>query len=214
MTPRLPLSVIVTTVEPWPDLSHLLEVLHPQVEAYGGEIIIASSDREAPSERVIHDTPRGRWLRRRDTTVPRLRAMAAEIARGEIIATTEDDCLVADDWCAAVMRGFALYPLAKAITGVTGEDAATVDDAPRASRWSSAPARPVPGGLATLNANIAYQRSVFPPVTIATGWIERDLNPRLLREGAVMVHDTMVVYRTRRLGMPGRPVRLATGSGH
>ena len=129
MAARLSLTVIVTTIEPWPDLSHVLDVLHPQVTAFGGEIIVAASDLAAPEELVVVDTPRVRWLRRRDATIPSLRAMATELARGEIIATTEDDCLVADDWCAEVIRGFAIHPLARAITGLTRDaDGGLSDD--------------------------------------------------------------------------------------
>ena len=215
MVPHLSLSVIVTTIEPWPDLSHILDVLHPQVTAFGGEIIVAASDLAAPDERVVVNTPRVRWLRQRDATIPWLRAWAVEIAHGEIIATTEDDCIVADDWCAEIFRGFARYPLARAITGLTRDaepDRFDVSPGLRpASRWSSVPARPSAGNTTLLNANIAYQRSVFPPVTVPTGWIERDLNPRLLREGGVVLHEGMIVDRVSRRGLPGRAVRLPTG---
>lgn len=214
MASRIPLSVIVTTIEPWPDVSHLLDVLQPQVEAFGGEIIVAASDQAAPEEMVVSGTPRGRWLRRRDSTIPQLRALATGIARGEIIAMTEDDCLVAADWCAEVMHGFALHPLAKAIAGVTHDSTRFAsDDAPRASRWSSVPGRPSTEDPNLLNSNIAYQRAVFPPATLSTGWIERQLNPWLMREGALVIHDQMVVHRVRQRGLPGRAVRLATGYG-
>lgn len=215
MLAHLSLSVIVTTIEPWPDLSHILDVLHPQVTAFGGEIIVAASDLAAPEERVIVETPRVRWLRQRDATIPWLRAMAVELARGEIVATTEDDCVVTDNWCAEIFRGFARYPLARAITGVTREaDHQPSDSVPGlrpASRWSSVQARPSAGNTTVLNANIAYQRSVFPPVTIPTGWIERDLNPRLLRDGGVILHEGMIVDRRSRRGLPGRAGRLPTG---
>jgi len=215
MPAHLSLSVIVTTIEPWPDLSHILDVLHPQVVAFGGEIIVAASDLAAPEERVVVNTPRVRWLRQRDATVPWLRAMAAEIARGEIIATTEDDCTVADDWCAEVFRGFARYPLARAITGLTRDaEPGPFDLLPvnrQAGRWSTVPARPSADNPSFLNANIAYQRAVFPPASIPTGWIERDLNPRLLREGGVVLHEAMIVDRRSRRGLPGRAGRLPTG---
>ena len=215
MVAHLPLSVIVTTIDPWPDLSRVLDVLHPQVVAFGGEIIVAASDLAAPEERVVVDTPRVRWLRQRDATIPWLRAMAVEIARGEIIATTEDDCIVAENWCTEVFRGFALYPMARAITGLTRDaEPGPFDVVPgnrQPGRWSTVPARPSPANPAFLNANIAYQRSVFPPASIPTGWIERDLNPRLLREGVVVFHEGMIVDRRSRRGLPGRAGRLPTG---
>lgn len=214
MVARLPLSVIVTTIEPWPDLSRILDVLEPQVAAFGGEIIVAASDLAAPVEWVVVDTPRVRWLRQSDATIPWLRALAAEISRGEIVATTEDDCMVADDWCAEVIRGFAIHPLASAIAGVTREAEDHPSGEPshrRSSRWSSVQGRPSARNPNSLNANIAYQRSVFPPFTIPTGWIERDLNPRLLRDGKVAFHEGMIVEHRSRRGLPGRAGRLPTG---
>jgi hypothetical protein len=213
MAARLPLSVILTTVEPWPDLSHILQVLQPQVEAFGGEIIVAASDFSAPAETELVEGRTLRRLRRRDTTIPKLRAMAAQLARGEIVAMTEDDCVVAEDWCAEVFHGFALYPLARAITGVTRDATRKSSDeiVPRPLRWSSVPARPMAGDPNLLNANIAYQRAVLPMAAVPTGFIERDLNPRLLREGSVVLHDRMVVNRVRQRGLPGRAGRLPMG---
>ncbi len=214
MVARLPLSVIVTTIEPWPDFSRILDVLEPQVAAFGGEIIVAASDLAAPVAWVVVDTPRVRWLRQRDATVPWLRALAAEISRGEIVATTEDDCIVADNWCAEVIRGFAIHPLASAIAGVTREaddDSSGPPALRRSKRWSSAQGKPSAKNTNSLNANIAYQRSVFPRVTIPTGWIERDLNPRLLREGKVVFHEAMTVEHRSGRGLPGRAGRLPTG---
>jgi hypothetical protein len=215
MMDRLSLSVIVTTIEPWPDLGHILDALQPQVAAFGGEIIVAASDLAAPEERVVVDTPRMRWLRQRDATIPWLRAMAVEISRGEVIATIEDDCIVADNWCAEIFGGFARHPLARAITGLTRDaERAPFDTAPEPrapTRWLSVQARPSASLPLFLNANIAYQRSVFPPTTIPTGWIERDLNPRLVREGGVVFHEEMVVDRRNRRGLPGRAGRLPTG---
>ncbi len=211
MATRLPLTVIITTIEPWPDLGAVIGVLQPQVESFGGEIIIASSDVEAPAEGVVVETDGVRWLRRRDTTIPRLRAMAAEIARGEIVATTEDDCKAAPNWCAEIVSGFALYPLARAIRGVTSDAGWWAGSSSGADRWSSRPARSRSDDANLLNANIAYARSVFPTSSIATGFIERDLNPRLLRDGGIVLHEPMHVERVRQRGLPGRAWRLPTG---
>lgn len=211
MATRLPLTVIIPTIEPWPDLDAVIEVLQPQVESFGGEIIIASSDVEAPAEGVVEESGGVRWLRRRDATIPRLRAMAAEIARGEIVATTEDDCKMAPDWCAEIVRGFALHPLAHAIMGVTSAAGWWAGSSSGADRWSSRPARERPVDANLLNANVAYQRSVFPSPIVPIGFIERDLNPRLLRDGGVILHEAMRVERVRQRGLPGRAWRLPTG---
>ena len=40
MSDRPPLSVVLATIEPWPDLANCLAVLEPQVAAVGGEIIV------------------------------------------------------------------------------------------------------------------------------------------------------------------------------
>ena len=40
MSEGISLSVVLATIEPWPDLANCLAVLEPQVAAVGGEIIV------------------------------------------------------------------------------------------------------------------------------------------------------------------------------
>jgi hypothetical protein len=44
MSEGISLSVVLATIEPWPDLANCLAVLEPQVAAVGGEIIVGDGD--------------------------------------------------------------------------------------------------------------------------------------------------------------------------
>ena len=48
-----------------------------------------------------------RWIDADGSTVPQRRSLGLGRARGDIVALLEDDCLVGDDWCRAVLQAHA-----------------------------------------------------------------------------------------------------------
>ena len=116
---RLPLSVILATIEPppWPDLVSCLEVLAPQVAAVGGEIIVGDGHGAALGESNAVDSLGVSWVRIPGASVFELRARAVERARGEIIALTEDHCLVGRDWCQQILNAFSSHPNVMGVSG-------------------------------------------------------------------------------------------------
>ena len=117
MLDRLPLSVILATTEPWPDLANCLQVLAPQVAAVGGEIVVGDGHGAALDASRAADSSRLSWVRLPGASVFELRARAVERARGEIIALTEDHCLVGRDWCQQILHVFSTNPEVMAVTG-------------------------------------------------------------------------------------------------
>ena len=118
MTERVSISVVLAATEPSPDLAHCLAVLVPQAVAVGGEVIVGEGyEEEAPGARAAAGSERVRWIRVPGASVFELRARGAESARGEIVALTEDHCVVGSDWCARILEAFERNPEALAATG-------------------------------------------------------------------------------------------------
>ena len=105
MADRPPISVILATTDPWPDLANCLDVLEPQVGALNGELIVGDAHGEALDGARVARSRCLSWIRLPGASVFELSARAAERARGEVIAATEDHCVVAPHWCAEILRG-------------------------------------------------------------------------------------------------------------
>lgn len=114
--PAPPLSVVIGTTQGWPDVRPCLEALRIQAAAVGAEVIVADGSAVGPPEG--EDIGRGiRWLCRPGAGVVELRALATQEAQGEIVAVTEDHCVVSPDWCARILDAHARHPGAAAIRG-------------------------------------------------------------------------------------------------
>lgn len=198
------LSVVLATIEPWPDLANCLAVLEPQVAAVGGEIIVGDGHGEALDAAKASSSERLRWIRLPGASVFELRARGVEQARGEIVAMTEDHCIVGPDWCAQILDAFTRNPDAASVTGpvLNGSTDKLMDWAnflhtfgpfyPPVNRAQDDQCPPI--------ANIAFRRSAIGPGPIATGWLEVELNPRLFAEGRCIVSDNMTVTHVQSHG--------------
>lgn len=204
MSDRPPLSVILATTEPCSDLADCLAVLEPQVRALNGELIVGDAHGAGLDPQHVAESRCLTWIRLPGASVFALRARAAELARGEIIAATEDHCVVAPDWCVEILRGFALHPKALALAGpvMNGSRRHLIDRANYLHTF---------GGLlppydceqrerCPPNANVAYRRSVFPAGSLAPGWMELELNPHLFRQGHFVFHEPMAVTHVQSHG--------------
>src|SRR5262249_62082026 len=98
----VPLSVVVSTADNLDQVAANLGDLRAQVEAVGGELIVVNggnvfSRNEHPGLR-IHQIP--------GASVFDCRAEGLSLASGEIVAFTEDHCIVSDGWGARILRDF------------------------------------------------------------------------------------------------------------
>jgi hypothetical protein len=204
MADALPLSVVLATIEPWPDLANCLAVLEPQVAALGGEILVGDGHGDALDAAKASSSERLRWIRLPGASVFELRARAAAQARGDIIAMTEDHCLVGADWCARIVDVFQQHPDADVVSGpvLNGSMDKLMDWAnflqtfgpffPPVNRDQDDRCPPV--------ANVAFRRSVVGSGPIATGWIELELNPRLFADGRCHLDDGLTVTHVQSHG--------------
>ncbi len=119
---ELPLTVVVHTLEGWPEIRFGLERILDQARSVGGEVIVVDgSDRPAPPEDLRSGSLR--WLRYPGESVVRLRHRGYAAARGNIVAVTEDHCEPVGEWARRIVQAHAEHPEVAAIGG-TVENAA------------------------------------------------------------------------------------------
>lgn len=204
MSDRVPLSVVLATIEPWPDLANCLEVLAPQVAAIGGELVIGDGHGDGLDASKVAESDRLSWIRIPGASVFELRARAVERARGEIIALTEDHCIVGDDWCRQILDALASNPSAMAVSGpvMNGSSEHLIDWANFLHTFASS-VPPIDRGQryrCPPPANVAFRREAIGSGPIRAGWIELDLNPRLFHDRLYCVHDGMTVTHVQSHG--------------
>ena len=83
MTTSPPLSAIVATTQPWPEVAPCLESLHGQIDAIGGEVVLGDGSATGMPAGLEGRYPRLRVLRRPGASVFALRAEATTVARGD-----------------------------------------------------------------------------------------------------------------------------------
>src|SRR5688500_2605404 len=205
MTPP-PLSAVVATTQPWPDVPAVLQCLAPQVRALGAEIIVADGHGHGlPDD---HGVPNVRVVRRPGASVYQLRALAFAETRADIIAVTEDHCVIAADWCEQVLRAHRAHPRAAAIGGVVYNGATD-------SLWdwanfliSNGTYLPplATGERADISgqANLSYKRWALPANTLPHGYDEPGHKRALQAAGHPLVStDRMVAAHAQSLGRLG-----------
>jgi hypothetical protein len=112
-----PLSLVVATLDGWPGYSRIFRTHRGAVDAVGGEMIVVDgSDRPPPTAEQIG--PRTTWIRAPGEGVFQLRARAYAVARGAIIAQTEDHCATGPGWGKTIVELHQEHPEAAVIGGV------------------------------------------------------------------------------------------------
>ena len=202
---RPPLSVVIATTKPWPEMRATLDSLLPQARDLGAEVIVADGDgRGLPDPPALPDVVR---IEERGASVFRLRALGRARARGEVVAITEDHCRVRADWCAAVVESHRRHPEADVIGGVV-ENGATdslVDWAQFlvANGPFLPPVRPGAPSRLPGQANLSYKRRALPPDALGRGVLETFHNQPLAAGGRLLVDDALVVEHVQSVGLRG-----------
>jgi hypothetical protein len=190
-----PLSVVIPTAQPWPEIRGVLDSVYFQTQALRAELILVDGNGQALCE--DHGYAGVRWLRRPGNDVFQLRAIGLAEARGEVVAVTEDHCRVAPDWCEQVLRAHRENPHAAAIGGVVDNGAV---DSPwdRAAFFISSGAflPPIPNGeRPNINgqANISYKRWALPEKPSPHGMAVTDYTMDLRASGQILINDDSLV---------------------
>jgi hypothetical protein len=190
-----PLSVVIATSQPWPQMRGVLDSVYAQTQALGAELIVV--DGHGRGLREDHGYPGVRWLRRPGNHVSQLRAIGIAEARGDVVAFTEDHCRVTPDWCEQVLRAHRENPRAAMIGGVV-QNAAVDSPWDRAHFFISNGAflPPIPTGERanlTGQANISYKRWALPENMPAHGIVEQEYERDLHRSGRILIADDRLV---------------------
>jgi hypothetical protein len=204
---RVPLTIVVGTIQGWPEIAPNVASLRAAAEAAGGELIVADgSGLPAPSAADIGRVTR--WISRPGASVFQLRQVGYAEARGEVVAITEDHCFVPREWGRHFLDTHARHPEAAAVGGSV-ENAATRHLIDWASFFvvQAAFMAPLPTGPAERVAgavNVAYKRRALDSLRVYDGMGAMDiLHQRMLRERgeALWVEDAIRVWHDQSLGV-------------
>ncbi len=182
------ISVVIASIVGAPFIDDCVASVLAQKGAPECEVIVVDCRGAENVARLRKNFPAARFveLKQRET-VPQLRRIGVEQARGEIVAILEEHCLAKDDWLATIAE--SLTPDYVACGGPVFDS-----DYTRLRDWvtyfveynSSLP--PWPEGATTFlnGANLAYRREalVAHRELLDHGYWEATLNPQLLSEGA------------------------------
>ncbi|MGQ0811954.1 MAG: glycosyltransferase [Nitrospiraceae bacterium] len=204
---RPTLSVVVATTQPWPELRPCLEALTPQLRTTAGELIVADGHGHALPNPLPDRFRDIIVLQEPGASVFRLRALAVSASRGDIIATTEDHCIVKADWCERMLKAHEDHPHASAIAGTVdnGSTDRLIDWANFLQTFGAfiPPLNPSQYERCPTNSNIAYKRQAMPARQLETGWLELHLNPVLFREGHMVLDERIGVAHVQSHGFLG-----------
>jgi len=110
------LSVVVVSFNAVSSLMPCLESLVPQASLTDIEILVvkACDQQERRSVDSLKERFKDvRWVEAQpNCVVPRMRSLGISNARGEIVALLEDDCIVEQGWCAAVIAAHRTHDIA------------------------------------------------------------------------------------------------------
>jgi hypothetical protein len=111
------LSLIVATTHGWPHYRNVFLTHRAAIEAVGGELIVADSSGNPPPPQAEVGA-QVRWISAPGEGVFQLRARGYPLARGLIVAHTEDHVVVAHDWATTAIALHREYPQAAVIGSV------------------------------------------------------------------------------------------------
>jgi hypothetical protein len=196
------LSVVVPTASPWSHVEPTLRTVLAAAARVGGEVLIASGSPERPA--LPAGFERVRVLERPGADVFALRAAALAGANGEIVAVTEDHCVVPESWCAQIHDIFAADPRLDVVGGavVNASDTALMDRA----NFRMTFAKFAPDALmahAPSISNVAIRRRVVPKRP-EPGWFEFVLLADPGRERAM--RPDLTVRHAQSHGWLGTPI--------
>src|SRR5687768_7406475 len=208
----VPFSVVVGTIQGWPDITPAVRSLELAVERVGGEVIVvdASGDAPPPADVLAAVT---RWVSAPGASVFQCRYQGYRLARGDVVAITEDHCLARPDWADRMIASHREHPAAAAIGGSV-ENAADR----RIMDWASflivqvAVMAPIPSGVAERLSgavNVSYKRAALTEIVDHDGMGAMDVlhQKELLERGELLVADDRIrIAHDQSLGFAGTTV--------
>ena len=164
---------------------------------------------DSTGEGLPAEIPGVRWVKAPGASVFDLRAQATGLARGQIIAWTEDHCRPAADWCERILAAHAAHPEALAVGGAVtnGSTGHLMDWANFLTTFGPflPPLDKAKIGRVPPAANISFKRNAVPAGTIESGGIELRVERRLWSMGSIVLDDRIQVTHIQSHGITGTP---------
>jgi glycosyltransferase involved in cell wall biosynthesis len=184
-------------------LDECLVSLLPQCEEQGAEVVVARCCPEAEFRQLEKEYPRVLFVPAPDgSSVPYLRSLGLAAADGDIVALTEDHCVVAPDWVAQLVS--AQRRGADVVGGAmdNAQRERAIDWAAYFAEYGLFAPRggSLGGGPLLTGANVAYSRKVVRDVVTwaRDGEWENVAHERLLARGSTLQFlRTAAVYQNK-----------------
>jgi GT2 family glycosyltransferase len=204
---RPPISVAIATGEGWPYVRDLLAAITADVEAVGGEIVVADGSEDKPPPEPGDISRVVRWIEAPGESVFVLFAIAMKGAQGDVVALTEDHAIPRPGWVEAILRAHREHPAAAAIGGAI-ENGSTHGLVEWASYFTTQGPHMAPLGnravpMTTNEANVSYKRTVVEEMDPdeGSGFMAILYNRRLAEAGKELrVDDRIVVDHFETVG--------------
>jgi hypothetical protein len=201
--PTCKLSVIVVCLNSPQVREACLTALADQVHPNSTEILAVghwvAEDQAASSVEYFKTRqrfPGVRWLPvSADTTVPQMRTYGILSSQGEIVALLEDDCVVDEDWCAAVLQAHKNSPPAIGGAILPGGYRRWLDWAVYFCEYARF-MPPFSGTTGALPGNhVTYKRSALPRLEPGEGFYEVFLHENWLKSGRQLIADPALMVK-------------------
>lgn len=202
---QVPLSIVVATTHAWPELERTLDSVCGQAREVGAEIVVVDGHGQGVPPDLTARYPGTICLRKPGASVFVLRAIGMQYASGDVVAITEDHCVVGPDWCGKLLETHRRYPHAAAVGGaVENGSASTLIDWANFFVAQSPMMAPIRGGeveVISAQAGMAVKRRVIPKEIPPHGIMEMFFLRQLRQRGEVLVaNDEIVVHHIQSHG--------------
>jgi Glycosyl transferase family 2 len=207
---RPPVSVIVPTRCEWPGVEPVINELRTQIIAVGAELVVVDgTDHGNALDRGTVAIPPElvRVIRAPGLDIYALRAAGLTEATGEIVAMTEDHCVPAPDYVAAILASHERHS-EHAVAGavINGSTSRLIDRVNflvvHARNLPLPREGPDPSWIPT-PSNISYKRTAIPSEVPERGWLETVHNVALLQGNQVALDDRIIVRHVQSTGRLG-----------
>jgi hypothetical protein len=190
---RPALSIVLPMSASWPKPAPALASIVRSAQGIDAEIIVVDGSGSLP-ETDATDATDARVMVAPSSDPFELRARGINAARGDVIAITEDHCVVDATWCSDVLRAHRGRPDTSVAVGVV-HNATSGHRAHRAKFLTTHGhlLRPLDASdLTSLPvSNFSCKRSVIER-PVERGWLEQVLMPRAVESGEVALFDAAV----------------------
>ena len=190
------LSVIVVSINGPSLLRVCLAALDAQADD-SVEVVVIAGDRGGvgEEEELRSRFPRVRWIdAAQGTTVPRLRARGVHASSGGIVALIEDDCVVSDGWCRAILDAHRGPEVAIGGPVEPGSFRRARDWAVYFCEYGRFMA-PMAEGARLSGTNVSYKRAAIAGALSREGLHDVWLHRAWTREGRLMRADPRLAVR-------------------